>query len=748
MPNYISLILEIGVEEIPATFLPGTIVQLKDVAEGVLADNGVEFSEVRAYATPRRLAMIATGVSEYQTSRVKEYFGPPEKVSFSTDGQPTKAAIGFAKLHGIAVEDLIIKLKPSQDGVKGTGALAGEVKEGTESPSLQGARGRSPQSSSSSSLNKQKGHRYVVAVIREEGRATRDIVASLFTQIATSLHFPKAMRWADLDTRFVRPVRWLMALCNGEPVEFEFAGVKSSNVTHGHRFLANRTIEVSDAVQYQKALEANYVILDQDKRRQLIWTQCVEAARGLGALPVTDDGLLQQVTHLVEYPLAVVGDFDDVYLNLPRELLITVMRDHQRCFAIETEDGQLLNRFIVVSNTVADNADVVRIGAQRVIRARLEDARFYYDEDLKLPLIQRLEHLKGIVFQEALGTVFDKVDRLIAIGDFLRLRLFDPTTTDAMIDRQDLLMAIRLCKVDLTTGVVRQFPELQGVMGKYYALKSGQAPEVAQAILQHYMPAYAGDKVPSTRLGMIVSLADKIDNLVSFFSIGQVPTGSEDPYALRRQAMGVIAILMQGGFKVTLEGILTEAVDVLKRQRAVLDGLYAFFRQRLQSLFANEYSHDVIAAAMERFQVVGLDRLVGRMEALSRLKTAENPATVRSGPSYFEFLFAFKRIYNIVPRDVDTIYAVDIGIMDSVYERNLYEALRQRQQGIETAVSDGDFSGALGLLAELVGPINEFFDKVLVMDKDERQRANRLALLRDILKAVSTVADISKLQER
>ncbi|KJU85523.1 Glycyl-tRNA synthetase subunit beta [Candidatus Magnetobacterium bavaricum] len=577
-----------------------------------------------------------------------------------------------------------------------------------------------------------------MAIIREEGRALNEIAASLFTQIVTSLHFPKAMRWADLDTRFVRPVRWLMALCNGAVVEFEFAGVKSSNTTRGHRFLANNIIEVSDAAQYHEVLAANYVILDQDKRRQQIWAQCQETAAECGALPAPDDGLLQQVTHLVEYPQAIAGEFDDVYLNLPRELLITVMRDHQRCFAVEGQDGRLLNRFIVIGNTVKDNADVVGIGARRVIRARLEDARFYYDEDIKLSLLQRLERLKGVVFQEALGTVFDKVERLFAIGDLLWLRLFDPATVT--IDRERLRMAIRLCKADLTTGVVREFPELQGIMGKYYALKNGQEPEVAQAILEHYLPAYAGDNIPATKIGMIVSLADKLDNLVSFFSIGKTPTGSEDPYALRRQAMGVIAILLQGGFAVTLEGILTESVDALKRPRDVLDVLYAFFRHRLQALFSTMgYAHDVIQAVIAQFQCVQMSHLVGRMDALKRLQEMQR---------YNEFLIAFKRIYNIVPRDIDNAYVVDVRLMEGVQESGLYDALRQRRQGIEATVSGGEFGRALELLTELVGPINEFFDKVLVMAKDEGQRANRLALLRDILRASSTVADISRMQER
>ncbi|MBV6340161.1 glycine--tRNA ligase subunit beta, partial [Candidatus Magnetobacterium casense] len=387
MANDITLILEIGVEEIPATFLPATITQLRDVTKGVLSDNGVEFSDVRVYATPRRLAVIATGVSGHQKSRTTEHFGPPQKTAFSADGQPTRAAISFAQLHGIAVEDLIIKQKQTTT----TQVITPKLKsctgrgQGVHDPLRGGSEGGAepPPSSSSPPPKKQKGGQYVVAVIRQEGHATREIAASLFTQIVTALHFPKAMRWADLETRFVRPVRWLMALCDGAAVEFEFAGVKSSNTTHGHRFLANVAIEVSNAAQYHEALEANYVILDQDKRRQLIRIQCQQVAGEFGALPVADDALLQQVTHLVEYPYAVAGEFEEVYLSLPRQLLITVMRDHQRCFAIETQEGRLLNRFIVVSNTVADNAEVVRIGAQRVIRARLEDARFYYDEDLK-----------------------------------------------------------------------------------------------------------------------------------------------------------------------------------------------------------------------------------------------------------------------------------------------------------------------------------------------------------------------------
>ncbi|MBF0343942.1 MAG: glycine--tRNA ligase subunit beta [Nitrospirae bacterium] len=709
----LTLLLEIGVEEIPATFLPSTVVQLKGAAEGVLSDSDIEFKQIMTCATPRRLSVIATGVSEYQKSKVMEYYGPPQRAAFTLDGKPTKAALSFAQLHGIEVENLIIKQKTEHDQTGKT---------------------------------KQKGQ-YVVAVIQENGLAVRDIAASLFTRIVTSLHFPKSMRWAGFDVRFVRPVRWLTALClpqgSSPQPEFVFGGVKSSNVTYGHRFLSNRAITVSDTAQYHADLEANYVVLEQDKRRQMIWQGCLQAASEFGARPVADDGLLEEITYLVEYPLAVVGEFDGVYLNLPRELLITVLRDHQRCFAIESEDGRLLNRFIVVGNTVVENADVVRAGAQRVIRARLEDARFYYDDDLKVPLIQRLEDLKGIVFQERLGTVFDKVERLIALGDLLRLRLFHPATTDAVLDREKLLMAIRLCKADLTTGVVRQFPELQGVMGKYYALKGAQEADVAQSIFEHYLPTYAGDTVPITNMGVIISLADKFDNLVSFFSIGLSPTGSEDPYALRRQAMGIISILIQRGFSVTLEELLTETVDVLKRQRTVLEDLYAFFRQRLQSLFSTTgYPHDIIQSSMDRFQSVELVHLLRRMEALKWLKDQ-----VR----YNEFLFAFKRIHNIVAKEskgIENEYVVNPHIMGSEHERRLYETLEERRADVESAVVNGEFRRALESITGLIEPINVFFDKVLVMDKDEQIRRNKLALLREILRTTSKIADISKMQEK
>ncbi|MBF0520977.1 MAG: glycine--tRNA ligase subunit beta, partial [Nitrospirae bacterium] len=598
----VDLLLETGVEEVPAGFLPVALKQLKALAEKSLTEAAIAFSDINTYATPRRLTLIVTGVNPHQEGRTRELLGPPVKVAYGETGVPTKAAIAFAASNGIPVEKLEVR-------TKGKG-------------------------------------QYVCAVIEEPGVAVKEIIGTIFIKIISALTFTKMMRWGDLDTRFVRPVQWLTALYGNEPVVFDFAGIRSSDKTYGHRFLSQGEIPCNGVSGYIELLRKNFVIVDQNERKEMIKTQLTDIAAQNGAFLHEDQSLLDTVTYLVEYPVAVIAEFSaERFLTLPPELLVSVMRDHQKYFALTDKDGKLINKFVVISNTTNDNAAVVRAGAERVIKARLDDAKFYYETDLKTPLIDLSNKLIGIVHHESIGTMYQKTNRMYPFATSLADKLANnkpPGVADPFPDNAVIERAVKLSKTDLLTGMVREFPELQGITGTRLAALNGEHTEVSKALSEQYLPRFYGDEIPQTVTGIILSLSDKIDNIVSFFSAKLIPSGSEDPYALRRQGLGIIAILLKTEYRISLKEIFTDAIRLNNFDASLVKVIEGFFRQRIEALLTTTmgYSYDTVSAAVEDFFAIPVIYLINKLDALKDFKTLDG---------YEEFLHAIKRVYNIIP---------------------------------------------------------------------------------------------------
>lgn len=681
------LLLEIGTEEIPARFLPGAIQSLKENTITILKENFIEISEIKTYATPRRLSLIAQGLPEIQEGRVREVFGPPKKVAFDSTGIPTEAALKFAKSQGVAVESLITK-------------------------------------------KKDKGE-YVVAVIEEQRMAVRDILPELLKRIVLSLRFPKAMKWGDRNIWFVRPIHWLLALFGKDTINFEIDGIKSSNMTRGHRFLSPALFQVKDISTYINLLKNNFVILDQEERKKIILEGIRRLSITVDGRPVEDEELIETVTYLVEYPVPVLCSFQRDYLELPKELLITVMKDHQKYFAIEDDENKLINFFIIISNTKEENAETVMIGAERVIKARFEDARFYFEEDRKRLLFDRIEDLKKVTFHDKLGSLYNKTKRVASIAEFLANKII-PSEKDR------LSSAAWLSKTDLITGIIREFPELQGIMGKYYAINDGEDTEIAEALAEQYLPPHSGGTLPKTESGALLSIADKIDNLSAFFAIGLTPTGSEDPFALRRQSLGIISILLDKGYSITLTEIVDNALENFSTINNVKDiraTLLQFFEQRFEPVFSDQgYSIDLIQSILPLSLDMQLKDIKERLDTLQKFKKDKE---------YNDFLLAIKRVHNIIPEA--ELPELKTALLIEEPEKMLKENLDSVRYVLKSLIEDKKYYEVINLFSSLTTPINHFFDRILVMDEREEIKQNRLALLKEIWRTVSVLADFSKL---
>ena len=523
-----DLLLEIGTEEIPARFMTGALQQLRNVAKSKLTDLRIGYDEIQVVGTPRRLVLVVRGMAETQADMRSENKGPSIKIAFDEHGTPTKAAQGFARGQGVLATELIVK-----DG-------------------------------------------YVYAMVHEIGKTVAELLPEMLTNIIDSLNFPKNMRWADLDRKFVRPIRWLLALFGSTVIPFTVAEITAANLTRGHRFLSKGEFVVASVEEYFATLADQFVMVDQEVRRQVIRDQVEKIAISQGGTATIDEDLLEEVVYLVEYPTALCGRFEAEYLSLPPEAIITPMREHQRYFPVFSNDGKLLPVFITVRNGGAEHLDIVRHGNERVLRARLADAQFFYEEDKKIKLIDRLDKLKTIVFQEGLGTIHDKTLRIEALALKISQAIGGADKLEPVISR-----CAKLAKADLVTGMVCEFTELQGIMGQEYALLNGESTEVAQGIFEHYLPRFAGDILPESLVGQVLSIADKLDNIVATFSRGLVPTGSQDPYALRRQALGIVNILIDGKHHVSLAGMLYEAMNLLRidanKQKKITKGYSRIF---------------------------------------------------------------------------------------------------------------------------------------------------------------------------
>ena len=680
-----DLLFEIGAEEIPAGFMPNILGQLKTLAETKLNDAHLPFESIATYGTPRRLALIVKGLADTSAEISERHKGPSASIAYDADGNPTKAAIGFARGKGLDVADLVV-----EDG-------------------------------------------YIYAETKTAGVPAKDIVTDMLPQLITGLNFPKSMHWGNLDAKFVRPVRWLVALLDEEVIPVEFATVKSGNVTRGHRFLGADEITIKNAASYVDTLKENFVMVDQDARRELISKQLHDIAASKNASIVWDDDLLEEINYLVEWPTALCGGFEVSYLALPDAAIITPMKDHQRYFPLVDQDGKLLPMFLTVRNGSDHSIEVVQAGNERVLRARLDDAKFFFNEDRKKPLIDRQDGLTKIVFQEGLGNLADKTERLLTLG-----RVFSEECELHEDARVVLERATELAKTDLTTGMVTEFTELQGVMGKEYALLDGESPEVAEAIFEQYLPRFAGDVLPQTEAGKVLSIIDKIDNIVATFSRGLIPTGSQDPYALRRQTIGILNILLNSEWNISLRPIIVESMNLLNvpadKQDELLGQVEEFITLRLKNIFLDrEVPHHVIDLLLSNNELSVADA-EGLVKALLANRIDEN----------VELVQAFTRMYNLV-KDV-TYTGVDESLLKEDAERALYEAAMKASEASIDAWDNNDYDAVVAVPATLVPTINTFFEDVMVMDKDEAIKANRLQLVRLAYSVMAIIGDISALK--
>ena len=680
-----DLLFEIGAEEIPAGFMPNILGQLKQLAETKLNDAHLPFESIATYGSPRRLALIVKGLADASAEISERHKGPSASIAYDADGNATKAAIGFARGKGLDVANLVV-----EDG-------------------------------------------YIYAETKTAGVPAKDIVTDMLPQLITGLNFPKSMHWGNLDAKFVRPVRWLVALLDEEVIPVEFATVKSGNVTRGHRFLGADEITIKNAASYVDTLKENFVMVDQDARRELISKQLHDMAASKNASIVWDDDLLEEINYLVEWPTALCGGFEESYLTLPDAAIITPMKDHQRYFPLVDQEGKLLPMFLTVRNGSNHSIEVVQAGNERVLRARLDDAKFFFNEDRKKPLIDRQDGLTKIVFQEGLGNLADKTERLLKLGRVFGEECGLHEDAAVVLER-----ATELAKTDLTTGMVTEFTELQGVMGKEYALLDGESPEVAEAIFEQYLPRFAGDVLPQTEAGKVLSIIDKVDNIVATFSRGLIPTGSQDPYALRRQTIGILNILLGSEWNISLRPIFKASMELLnvpaEKQDELLGQVEEFFTLRLKNIFLDrEVPHHVIDLLLSNNELSVADA-EGLVNALLANRIDEN----------VELVQAYTRMYNLV-KDVEYT-GVNSDLLKEDAEKALFEAASKASEESLAAWEANDYAAVVAIPATLVPAINKFFEDVMVMDKDEAIKANRLQLVRLAYSVMAIIGDISALK--
>lgn len=683
-----ELFLEIGTEEIPSGYIEPALRHMKKGLTEFFEKNRIHADAPTILGTPRRLALCFPGVDARQEDVVETQYGPSVNVAFDSQGQPTKAALGFARGKGVDVASLTRENTPK-------GAV-------------------------------------VCARVEKKGQPTETILNEFMPRFLDGIPFPKRMRWENQKTAFARPVHWIVALFDGTPLNFQFAGVSAGNLSRGHRFLNPGEFTVEGFNQYLDQCERHSLVVDPEARKRRIVEQVQALAKEVNGAVEDEPDLLNEVNYLVEYPVAVRGDFAPQYLDLPKELLVITMKRHQKYFPVVAGDGKLLPHFITVSNMKPDGGDEIKRGNERVLKARLEDAVFFYNEDRKRPLQDFVEELKAVVFQKNLGTSHEKMTRFTALAKHLAENLCPDQT-------QAVQRASYLCKADLVSLMVYEFPELQGVMGKYYAAHSGEAPEVGLAIEEHYRPAFAGDALPSNPVGAVVSIADKMDTILGCIGVRLIPSGSEDPYGLRRHSLGILQIILDRGWQLSLDELIDFGIDGLKEKiklapDEIKSHVHDLFSQRFKTLLTGEeFPYDVIDAVLS----TGIDSPVDVRNKVAAL------ADLKQQPHFEPLAVAFRRVVSILTDEAAG--EVDPNLLEDGPEKALYEEYRRLREPVESHMRDKEFSKALAAIAEIKGAVDNFFDGVMVMVKDDVLRKNRMRLLRQISLLFANLADFSKI---
>lgn len=684
-----QLIFEIGTEELPAGYLMPAVEALQMNLTAGLDGLGLSYQTVTCAATPRRLVVRVDSLLSRQPDRVEEFMGPPKTAAFDANNQPTKAAYGFAKSRGAEISDIEFATTP-------------------------------------------KGE-YLLLRREQKGQETKDLLPALLAEMIPAIPFPKSMRWGATKTTFARPIQWLLALYDGQTIPLAVDGVGDSGaITYGHRFMAPQPITVRDYDQYQAALREQHVLVDPNERKAMVLTEITRAAQEAGGHILPDAELVETVAHLVEYPHAICGTFDQKFLALPKDALITSMREHQKYFAVLDESGKLMANFIAVNNTKVKDPVLGAEGHQRVLRARLEDGLFFFRADQQRTLADRVSDLAGLVFQNKLGTMLEKTERVQALA-------IELATTLAPALLAKVCRAARLAKADLLTAMVNEFPSLQGAMGRDYARLNAEDEEVALAIYEHYLPVRADSALPQGVIGAIVGLADRIDTIAGCFGIGQLPTGSTDPFGLRRQAIGLIRIIEQHGLALSLQALITSAVglygDKLSEERALAQAnILEFIKGRYAN---NQGASEVAAEMIEAVVSVSFDNIIDCNQRIKALQA------ISRQPSFPLLASAFKRVMNII-KDHQAL-PVDPALLTDEAEKALQQTLLAVRQEAQPLIDQGDYEAALIVILKMKEPVDLFFEKVMVMTDDLALRQNRLSLLRSIADLFLQIGDFSKL---
>ena len=683
-----ELLLEIGTEEIPAAFLPKALKDIERIVKKEFSENRIRYGAITTMGTPRRLVLCVKEVAEKQDDQLIEKVGPATRAAFDDEGNPTKAAMGFARGQGLEVSEL-------------------------------------------ETITNDKGE-YLCARKKVIGEDTGAFLSDALPRFITSIPFQKSMRWMNLDLRFARPIHWILALFGGEVVPFKLENIESGLRSFGHRFMSPEFFEVSDFEDYLKKTNYHYIIADPEKRKSIIIEEARKVANDVAGEVLENEDLLNEVTFLVEYPSVVLGNFDREYLDLPKEVLTTSMIKHQKYFPVTDGEGNLLPHFITVNNTLSRDPAVVARGNEKVIRARLADAQFFFKEDQKTPLENHLEDLKDVVFHSALGTSYEKVMQFRELALYITETLNLPVKDT--VDRVALL-----AKADLETQMVYEFTELQGVMGREYALIQGEDPTVAKAIYEHYLPIAAGGDLPETDEGAIVSIADKMDTIVGFFGIKLIPTGTADPFALRRQALGIINIILDRNYPLNLDELIDRSISILgdklkRKPEETKADVLDFFRGRFENqLISQGHPYDVVNAVL----ALGLSDIV---QSLRKIEAMED---FKSHPDYEPLAVAFKRVVNILKGFEGG--SVDTARFQEAEEENLHKAFLDISAKVESFIGNEKYKEALSEVARLRKPVDAFFDTVLVMAEDETVKFNRLSLLEELKTLFYGIADFTKI---
>ena len=690
-----NVVLEIGTEEIPAQYIEDALKNLNQLAQRYLEDARINYKEIKVYGTPRRLILFIFHIKEKQENVFQKIKGPAYSIAYNKDSQPQKPALKFAQSQRVNIEDLIV-----EDTEKG---------------------------------------KYIFASKSIIGQPTIDILSQIFPKIIKGMQFPKSMRWGERSLRFIRPIRWILALYGKEVIRFNLNGLDSENITYGHRLLAPQKIKISSTQEYFKKIEKSYVIVDPQIRENIIKTDIKQIIKEINGKKIINEKQLKEIVYLVEYPNAILGKYDKKYLELPKDVLTVVMEKHQKYFPIFKNKDELLPLFIVIINNSKKYASKIREGNENVLRARLEDAKFFYQEDQKIPLEKRVDKLKNVIFQENLGSLFDKTERLELLCDYIA----DSLQVEQNV-KKDLLRSAYLCKADLVTEIVKEFPELQGIMGKEYAVLSGERKDVAEAIFEHYLPRFSGDRLPLTKGGMILGIADKVDSIIGCFVMGLTPTGSQDPYGLRRQSRGKIAIILKNNLQISLKDIIRKSLSLYKEsvsvelkidENEIVSQILNFLKQRVKNIFLEEgIRHDVIDA------VLAVDSDGDVVDIKNRIKVIEE---LYNQPIFGKILNSSSRVLNLSKNSEEN--EIVRSLLKEKAELSLYHNYESIYPRTKEFIYNKEYKKVFKLLGDLCEPVDEFFDQVLVMDQDKEIRKNRIALIKKIGILFNQVADLSKI---